>query len=312
VLVDCFLIQNIISMKFFHGQQSVEGIVETKLSEVYGRQVKIKSSSSLGGGCINHASKIETSEGIFFLKWNSDCPADIFVREAESLQELKKAAGGQLVVPEVIAAKEVDDTPGFLVQEYLEPGHPSGNSDEILGHGLALIHQYRNEKFGFYNNNYCGSTLQDNSWKDSWADFFRENRLRFLLNLIQKERPLPSDESKVYERLLDRIELLVPKNSAPALIHGDLWSGNYMQTKKGPALIDPASSYSDREMEMGIMTMFGGFSQRFYSAYNEVYPLPADWKDRNRLYQLYHVLNHYYLFGGGYSGQALQMARKMV
>jgi protein-ribulosamine 3-kinase len=188
-------------MKFFHGQQSVEGIVETKLSEVIGRQVKIISSGSIGGGCINHASRIDTSEGIFFLKWNSDCPADIFVREAESLRELKKAAAGQLVVPDVIASKVVDDSPGFLVQEYLETGHPAGNSDEILGHGLALIHQFSNEKFGFYNNNYCGSTLQNNSWEDSWAVFFRENRLRFLLDLIQKERPLPSGEMKIYDRL---------------------------------------------------------------------------------------------------------------
>lgn len=299
-------------MKLFQGQQSVEEIVETKLSKVYGRQVNIKSSGSLGGGCINHASKIDTSEGIFFLKWNSDCPADIFVREAESLRELKKAARGQLIVPEVIASKEVDDTPGFLVQEYLEPGNVVSNSDEILGYGLAVIHQYKKEKFGFYNNNYCGSTLQDNVWKDKWFIFFRENRLRFLLNLIQKKKPFSSNEMTVYERLLDRIELLIPQHSVPALIHGDLWSGNYMQTKKGPALIDPATSYSDREMEMGIMTMFGGFSQRFYNAYNEVYPLSPDWKDRNRLYQLYHVLNHYYLFGGGYGGQALQMARKML
>jgi len=298
-------------MKLFQGQQSVEEIVETKLSEVFGRNVKIKSSSRLGGGCINHASKIETGEGIFFLKWNGDCQADIFVREAESLRELKKAAGGQLIVPEVIASKEVNDTAGFLVQEFLEPGNAI-NSDEILGRGLASIHQYQNEKFGFYNDNYCGSTVQDNSWKETWAVFFRENRLRFLLNLIQKERPLPSDEMKVHEHLLARIEALVPQHSVPVLIHGDLWSGNYMQTKLGPALIDPASSYSDREMEMGIMTMFGGFSQRFYSAYNEILPLPPDWKERNRLYQLYHVLNHYYLFGGGYGGQALQISKQLM
>ncbi len=299
-------------MKLFHGQQSVDGIVETKLSEVFGRQVKIISSVNLGGGCINHASRIDTSEGIFFLKWNSDCPADIFIREAESLRELKKAAGGQLIVPEVIASKEVDETPGFLVQEYLVPGNAAGNSDEILGRGLAIIHQYQNENFGFYNNNYCGSTLQDNSWKDTWAVFFRENRLRFLLHLIQKERPLSTAEMKIYDRLFEKIDSLVPHYSVPSLIHGDLWSGNFMQTKQGPALIDPASSYSDREMEMGIMTMFGGFSQRFYSAYNEVYPLPPDWKDRNRLYQLYHVLNHYYLFGGGYGEQALQMTKQLV
>jgi len=113
---------------------------------------------------------------------------------------------------------------------------------------------------------------------------------------------------KIYNGLLDKISDLVPRETKAVLIHGDLWGGNYMVCEKGPALIDPASYYADREMEMGIMTMFGGFSQRFYRAYNEVNPLPPDWEERNQLYQLYHVLNHYYLFGGGYSRQALRIA----
>ncbi|HDR51077.1 MAG TPA: fructosamine kinase [Mariniphaga anaerophila] len=299
-------------MHFFQNDKTVLKEVESHLSEKFGGEVKILASDSLGGGCINHASKIETSAGVFFLKWNGNCMDDMFLREAESLEELRKAAAGQLVVPEVFAAKKVDASPGFLVLEYLESGYGSGDSDEILGRGLATIHKYSAEKFGFYHNNYCGSTPQDNSRKTNWAEFFRDNRLRFLLNLIQKERPLPVNEMQVYDRLLNKIPELVPKNSVPVLIHGDLWSGNYMNTTGGPALIDPASYYADCEMEMGIMTMFGGFSQRFYSAYNEVHPLPANWKERNRLYQLYHVLNHYYLFGGGYRSQALQIARNYL
>jgi len=299
-------------MHFFQNDKTVLKEVESHLSEKFGGEVKILASDSLGGGCINHASKIETSAGVFFLKWNGNCMDDMFLREAESLEELRKAAAGQLVVPEVFAAKKVDASPGFLVLEYLKSGYGAGDSDEILGRGLATIHKYSAEKFGFYHNNYCGSTPQDNSRKTNWAEFFRDNRLRFLLNLIQKERPLPVNEMQVYDRLLNKIPELVPKNSVPVLIHGDLWSGNYMNTTGGPALIDPASYYADCEMEMGIMTMFGGFSQRFYSAYNEVHPLPANWKERNRLYQLYHVLNHYYLFGGGYRSQALQIARNYL
>jgi fructosamine-3-kinase len=299
-------------MRFFQNENTILKEVETHLSKKLGTTVVIQSGGSLGGGCINHASKIETSAGTFFLKWNGNCEPDMFLREAESLEELRKAADGSLVVPEVFAAKEVDASPGFLVLEYLESGYGTGNSDEKLGRGLATIHRYSTEKFGFYNNNYCGSTPQNNKWKNSWAKFFRENRLRFLLDLIQQERPLPADELNIYELLLSRIDALVPASSSPALIHGDLWSGNYMNTVNGPALIDPAACYSDREMEMGIMTMFGGFSQRFYSAYNEVYPLPSDWRERNRLYQLYHVLNHYYLFGGGYRNQALQIARDYI
>lgn len=299
-------------MKFLQGKNFVEDEVRKFLSDSFGTQVDIVKSESLGGGCINDASLIGTTKGKYFLKWNDNCPADLFLREAEGLVELKKAAGNYLIVPEVITAREVNSTPGFIVLEYLEPGGYFRDSDEKLGAGLAAIHQYTGSKFGFSNNNYCGATLQNNSQKDKWADFFRDNRLNFLLNLIQKERPLPAEEIKIYNKLLDNIFSLVPEESEPVLIHGDLWSGNYMNTARGPALIDPAVYYADREMEMGIMTMFGGFSERFYSAYNEVNPLLPDWKDRNRLYQLYHVLNHYYLFGGGYGRQAIQIARYYI
>lgn len=287
-------------------------LVADALSEVAGQNVIIQTERNLGGGCINHASKLETNAGNFFLKWNDNCPADIFLREAQSLRELKKAAGELLVIPEVFAAKQVDDTPGFLVLEYLENNRSSFNADEKLGRGLAKIHQFKNTQFGFDNNNYCGATLQNNLWKNNWAVFFRDNRLQFLLNLIEKERPLPASEVVIYEKLLQRIESLIPKESTPVLIHGDLWSGNYMISEKGPVLIDPASYYADHEMEFAIITMFGGFSQRFYDAYNEVNPLPDDWKKRNSLYQLYHVLNHYYLFGGGYRTQAVQIAKSYL
>jgi fructosamine-3-kinase len=282
------------------------------LSEKFGAPVVIRSQRLLGGGCINHASKLETNVGNFFMKWNGGAAPDIFIREAESLIELKKAAGDFLAIPEVYAAKEIDRDPGFLVLEYLESSDLLANNDEKLGRGLAHIHQYKNAQFGFYANNYCGATLQNNEWKNSWPVFFRDNRLRFLLKLIEDQRPLPVQGRKIYEKLLRRIEDLIPNGSGPVLIHGDLWSGNYMLSGKGPALIDPAAYYADREMEFAIMTMFGGFSKRFYDAYNEVNPLPAGWRHRNSLYQLYHVLNHYFLFGGSYGAQAVQIAKSYI
>jgi fructosamine-3-kinase len=299
-------------MSYFQNRnQSILDVVASALSEVIGKTIVIHSEKSLGGGCINHASKLETNAGNFFLKWNDNCPADIFVREAESLKELKKAAGDFLFVPEVFAAKLVDETPGYLVLEFLESAYYS-RADEKLGRGLAKLHQFTHHEFGFYSNNYCGATVQSNSWKNNWPEFFRDNRLQFLLNLIDRERPLPVDERKIFEKLLGRIEDLIPKDSTPVLIHGDLWSGNYMISEIGPSLIDPASYYADREMEFAIMTMFGGFSQRFYDAYNEINPLPTGWKQRNSLYQLYHVLNHFYLFGGGYRTQAVQIAKNYI
>ena len=287
-------------MSYFKNKnQSLLDLVASALSEVTGKTIIIHSEQILGGGCINHASKLETNAGDFFLKWSNNCAVDIFIREAESLRELKKAAEDFLVIPEVFAVKKVNETPGFLVLEFLENDRSSLNVDEKLGRGLAKIHQYTNAQFGFYSDNYCGATLQNNSWKSNWPAFFRENRLRFLLKLIGIERPIPVAEMIIYEKLLERIESLIPKESVPVLIHGDLWSGNYMISEKGPALIDPASYYADREMEFAIMTMFGGFSQRFYDSYNELNPLQTGWKQRNSLYQLYHVLNHYYLFGRG-------------
>ncbi len=212
-------------------EDAVLNAVEKSLSEKLGQKVEVKTSGFLGGGCINHASKIETNAGTFFLKWNSENIADTFVREAESLNELKKAAQESLVIPEVYAAKKTDETPGFLVLEYLNP-HPSSPDDnEKLGEGLATIHKYSNKQFGFYNNNYCGATLQNNQWKQNWADFYANNRLRFLLKLIEAKRPLPSSEAKIYDKIIDRIPELLPFEAKPVLIHGDLWSGNYMITE---------------------------------------------------------------------------------
>lgn len=296
--------------------QNLNSLLKTKLEDFltgkFGEHVEVVESTSIGGGCINNASKIKTNVGEFFIKWNANCQPDIFIREEESLKELKIAATDYLIIPEVFAAKAVGSTPGFLIQEFLHEKYSASYDDEKLGRGLALIHQHRNNQFGFYNNNYCGATLQNNSWKKNWGEFFRDNRISYLLYLIQKERPLPSSEMKIYNKLLEKIPDLIPNNSIPVLIHGDLWSGNFMFSEKGPALIDQASYYADREMEFAIMTLFGGFSVRFYAAYNEVYLLEPDWKLRNNLYQLYHILNHYYLFGGSYRIQALSIAKSYL
>ncbi|MBN1822308.1 MAG: fructosamine kinase family protein [Prolixibacteraceae bacterium] len=286
-------------------------IVKRQLSEKLGTEIEIKSNSILGGGCINHASKIETTVGSFFLKWNNHCAADVFLREAESLKELAKENNPYLKIPEVILSKELDSEPGFILLEYLESSNR--NSDGLnLGRGLATIHRITNEKYGFYSDNYCGDTIQNNKWNGDWINFFGEQRLRYLINLIRHRRGLDSCSLNIYEKLIDKLPELIPSDSVPSLIHGDLWSGNYVHTTEGPALIDPASYYANREMEMGIMTMFGGFSQQFWDGYNEIFPLPGNWRERNKLYQLYHILNHYYIFGGGYGHQALSVAQRYI
>lgn len=291
--------------------QQILNEVASALSEKIGHEVTIKSTQLLGGGCIHHASKVETSAGPFFLKWNSSGIADIFLCEAEGLAVLKKAASDEIKIPEVFATKIINETPGFLVLEYLEPGRHFSD-DEKLGRGLAAIHRFTSQNFGFYSDNYCGATQQNNVWKPHWITFFAENRLGWILKLIKETRFLSSSEQQLFEHLNEKLPGIIPGNSVPSLIHGDLWSGNYLFSERGPALIDPAVSYSDREMEFGMITLFGGFSQRFFDAYHEAFPLPAGWKQRNRLYQLYHILNHYFLFGGGYLQQAVQIARQYL
>lgn len=288
------------------------GRVEYLLSQRFSTEVKIQDNQTLGGGCISHASKLITNAGAFFMKWNSSCASDTFIREAEGLKALRKAGKDKILVPETYVATEPGEQPGLLIQQYFAPGSADLGKDEQLGRGLAQIHKNTNDRFGFFNNNYCGDTPQLNEWKDNWLEFFRENRLKFLLNMIQSRYELSVEILRLFDNLSLRLEAIIPTESKPALIHGDLWSGNYLYTRESVALIDPAAYYADREMEFSILTMFGGFSDTFFAAYQEVYPLPEDWYERNKLYQIYHYLNHYFLFGGHYLNQAVGIARRYL
>lgn len=290
-------------------EKTIRSFLTKILHNRFGAGFRIKHSLPVVGGCISHALKLNTTHGAFFLKWNASCPDDLFVREAECLNALRKNAGDGLLVPEVLLATENGSLPGFILMDYLEPGSVP-KQDEKLGYGLAHLHRESGDKFGFSHNNYCGLTPQQNDWSDSWPAFFAENRLAYLVRLIRDNRGISSADQKVYEMLIGKLPQLLPARSVPALIHGDLWSGNYLYTSRGPALIDPASYYADREMELSIMTLFGGFSNRTWQAYQESYPLENGWKERVQLYQLYHILNHYYLFGGHYWHQALLIAKK--
>jgi fructosamine-3-kinase len=265
----------------------------------------------VGGGCIHNALHVDTSEGDAFVKWNESSPPDLFLREADGLRALR-AAGSELVVPRVFLAEPPSTgSPGFIVMEYLPPAGGRGvAADEALGRGLAAIHRCSAEAFGFEADTYCGPTRQDNTRSTSWVDFYRENRLRFLVDLIADARGLSTSEHRSLDRLLDGLSGLLPHGPSPSLIHGDLWSGNVMESTRGPALFDPACAYADREMEFGITTLFGGFSERFFRAYQEAWPLPPGWRERIPLYQLYHLLNHHLIFGGHYGAEALAIARR--
>jgi fructosamine-3-kinase len=289
---------------------TLPAFIEPALREALGAPaLEAKRLVPTSGGCINHAARVETTAGDVFVKWNDSCPEDLFEREAAGLREMSGASSG-LAVPRVFGAwGPRADRPALIVMEYLAPGRTAGD-EEALGGGLARLHQKTAPEFGFAVPTYCGTTPQENDWTRGWTDFYRDRRLRPLVRLVQAERGLSGGDLRVYERVLDRLPDLLAHETQPSLIHGDLWSGNVLHTMRGPGLVDPAAAYADREMELGITTLFGGFGDRFWRAYEEVWPLPPGWRERNPLYQLYHLLNHQYLFGGHHGGEALALARR--
>jgi fructosamine-3-kinase len=273
------------------------------LSSMHGAPVQIRSARSAGGGCINQTALIETSAGTYFAKWNDAPPRALFEREALGLAALARSC--DLCVPDVVAVGA-----GFIILELLEPGPRSRDFEERLGRGLAALHRTTRPTFGFDADTYCGTTLQPNPATLSWIEFYRDHRLGHQLGLLRESGLLGPKEAALFDRLLARLGDHLDDGEPPALIHGDLWSGNVFESDAGPALIDPACAYANREAELGMMTLFGGFGPRVYDAYEEDFPLREGWRERNPLYRLYHVANHANLFGGSYVAETMRIVER--
>jgi len=249
------------------------------------------------GGCISDAYVFKTKdEKSYFLKVGSK--SEMYRREEEGLKELAQATR----VPKVFYAE--DD---FIVMEYIVPGQAKRDTFRNFGRDLAKLHKYHGDKFGFNANNFIGSTPQINTRMDSWCEFYWQNRLLYQLNLAEKNNLATKELAEGFAKLEKKIPEILGKQNIASLLHGDLWSGNYIIDINGDAwLIDPAVYYGDREAEFGMITLFGGFNQGFFTGYNEVYPLNEGWEHRNRVYQLYHLMNHLNLFGRSYFGQVME------
>lgn len=270
-------------------------------------KIKIRSSRSVGGGCINDAEVIVDNKGnSYFLKKNLNSPPDMFFKEANGLNELAKAS--VIRIPKPILVDE-----NFLLLEHIKSSPKSKNFDANFGIAFAKLHKYTNKEFGFFEDNYIGSTPQknipDNDEKTNWIKFYLNKRILFQFRLIEKKGYADSKLRKGIKFIEDNIEnILSGSENIPSLLHGDLWSGNYITDENGEAcLIDPAVYYGNREADLAMTKLFGGFSSTFYKSYQEEFPLPDGYEYRENIYKLYHLMNHLNLFGGSYYYQTISI-----
>ncbi|MDM8529123.1 fructosamine kinase family protein [Anaerolineales bacterium HSG24] len=271
---------------------------------------QIITTNSVGGGDISKAAQLSLSDGRqLLLKWRPRAVPTMFTTEAKGLTLMREAAHS-LVVPEVFAAEESDGTrPAFILMAWL--GRANRSTGTALGRGLADMHRVSSPTYGLDHDNFIGANPQRNSQHDNWVDFFREERIVYQMELAGQNRYLNRQRQKQLDRLLVRLNDLLPPNPPISLLHGDLWGGNWLVTETGqPALIDPAVYYGDREAELAFTELFGGFPSDFYRAYNESWPLDAGYAERKTLYNLYHLLNHLNLFGEGYGGRVDSILRR--
>ncbi|HSU15554.1 fructosamine kinase family protein [Longimicrobium sp.] len=274
------------------------------------RQVgAIRSVTPVGGGCISEAYRLETADGPVFLKHHPEAPAGMFAAEADGLRALRAAAGDALRIPAVLAIGDA-----WIALEWLEPGPRGRGFGERLGRGLAALHRARSPGgWGWEAPNWIGSLPQENAPAASWSGFWRDRRL---VPQFRQAADAGRDTGprREWDRLFDRLPALLAEaeEDGPSLLHGDLWGGNVLSAAGDPALIDPAVYRGHREADLAMTELFGGFDAAFHAAYEEAWPLRPGYREARRgIYQLYYLLVHVTLFGGGYAGQALSTLRRV-
>lgn len=288
--------------------QSLLDSISAGLSEALGGHFQLEWVRNLHGGDINHAALVRWGSTDCFVKYHASAPPGMFAAEAQALTELSDM--GRIKVPRPITTGN-DGTTDWLVLEYIEL-NTSGSAAQ-LGEDLAALHHVTREQYGWRLNNYIGTTPQINTPCDCWSDFWRDFRLKPQLEMataVGHRGRLPD----MGERLLANMDRLMDGHQPPAsLLHGDLWGGNKAFTMGGtPIIFDPASYYGDRETDIAMTELFGGFGSEFYSAYQANLPLADGYRMRRDLYNLYHMLNHLNLFGGAYLSRCQSMIERLL
>jgi fructosamine-3-kinase len=259
----------------------------------------------MGGGCINYSYTIGDQDDRYFIKLNQPNLLEMFTAEAAGLEAIAQTQ--VIAVPQPVCSGIISSH-SYLVLTYLDLGQNPTNNWQKLGQQLATLHQApAPQQFGWHRHNNIGSTPQHNDWQQDWAEFFCRQRLGYQLQLAGQSK-FPHSQ-----KLLAVLPSLLNHQPAVSLVHGDLWGGNAGFTTNGqPVIFDPATYYGDREVDLAMTELFGGFPAAFYQGYEEVYHLAAGYQQRKVIYNLYHVLNHYNLFGSSYQSQANSMITQIL
>lgn len=281
-----------------------------QLQQTTGQSLLDPRLTSVGGGDINAAFRLQANSVDWFVKLNRASLASMFAAEAAGLGEL--AAHRQIRVPKVVTQGECGNQ-AYLVLEFIQLSGLRGSSAGQLGQQLARLHRQPQAYFGWHIDNTIGSTPQHNERCDDWVDFWQQQRLGKQLQFAAANG-FGGKLQANGEKLLEKIPALFSDyQPQPSLLHGDLWGGNASADAQGnPVIYDPACYYGDREADIAMTELFGGFGGDFYAAYNAEYPLDSGYKTRKTLYNLYHILNHLNLFGGGYQHQAENMLQQLL
>ncbi len=284
--------------------QHLKTQIEPLLSESQKQDISILESSSVSGGSINQAFRLTTNRGYFFLKhFPSPTFSDWF--EAESNGLILLSQKGKISTPDVLQLGK-----DFLVLEWIEEGYPNEEAWVTFGQQLAIQHTSTSASFGLDHNNYMGSLPQKNDRRDTWSEFFVEMRLEPQLKLAIDTGRISTQAHTFFEAVFSKMDQRFPKEP-PSLLHGDLWSGNFLIDQNQKAvLIDPAVYYGHREMDLAMTRLFGGFSSSFYQGYVAENPLEQGWEERIDLANLYPLLIHVNLFGEGYVRQVMSLVKR--
>ena len=287
--------------------------IAAHISQVTGQKFEIESHRSVAGGCINQGYRLIGGDRTYFIKLNSASEIAMFEAEAVGLKQIQQT--NTIRVPQPICTG-TEGSKAYIVLEWLEFGSGNSQTWEKMGRQLAAMHRCKppslpeNPSFGWDCNNTIGSTPQINTWTSNWTEFFAKHRLGYQFQLARRRGGHFPQQNELLAAIP---QLLAEYWPQPSLVHGDLWGGNAACTVTGePTIIDPATYVGDREVDLAMTELFGGFPAAFYRAYNEVFPLDPEYQRRKPLYNLYHILNHFNLFGGGYASQANGTIEKIL